>query len=161
MYSVALDFENSALTTIGESAFFQTAITEFKVPFATKTIGKNAFADSALKEVWIYNRTTQIGENAFPEGTVIHGVSGSTAEEFVKANPTLNYVFKSDVKDLLEEKLTSKDTTAKFTITKTSKGNSVTGYEGNGGLVVFPSFYNNELGSVIGANLFKNSLTLD
>ena len=167
LYNVVLNNEESMLNSIGEAAFYNTKIEKFKIPFATKTIGKNAFADSALNEVWIYNRNAVIGEGAFPDGTVIHGVAGSTAEQYVKNNAAMNYVFKADVKDILQEKLTTKDSNAKFTVSKTAKGHAISGYTGNGGLVVFPAFADYKAAngtvtkdvpiSLIGANLLKGS----
>ena len=167
LYSVSLDTENSMLASIGEAAFNNTKIEKFKIPFATKTVGKNAFANSALNEVWIYNKKATIGDNAFPAGTVIHGVVGSTAEAYVKANTSMNYAFKADIEDILEQKLTTKDANAKFTITKTANGYAIAGYSGNGGLVAFPAFadYKAKDGAVtkdapislIAANLLKGS----
>ena len=88
-------FPDSTLTTIGESAFQYTNLTEFVIPDSVTTIGKNAFyyepghlGTKLLTSVTIPNPKTTIDSTAFTGQTevVIKCYDDSTAHKFARTN---------------------------------------------------------------------------
>ena len=97
----------NAVTIIGDSAFRGTAVTSIAIPDSVTSIGEGAFSDceklsspidipdsvsnigvsafaycSLLPAITINNPKCIIGDKAIPKETIIHGFTGSTAEEY-------------------------------------------------------------------------------
>lgn len=76
------------LKTIGKAAFANTALKgNVEIPKNVTEIGAGAFQGSKnITDVYIYNANTEIKGNAFEKTVKIHGIAGSTAEEYAKKN---------------------------------------------------------------------------
>ena len=59
-----------SVTTIGEAAFFDNALTSVIIPDSVTTIGQLAFASNALTSVIIGNSVTTIGQLAFNDNAL-------------------------------------------------------------------------------------------
>ena len=74
------------VTSIGNNAFENcTSLQEVDLPASVETIGADAFKGcTSLKDVWIRNPECVFkgGATTFPAGTILHGWSPSTAEQF-------------------------------------------------------------------------------
>ena len=76
-----------SVTTIGEAAFFDNALTSVIIPDSVTTIGDDAFRLNALTSVIIPDSVTTIGERAFAENaltsvTIGNGVTSIGAQAF-------------------------------------------------------------------------------
>ncbi|MBQ6816060.1 MAG: leucine-rich repeat domain-containing protein [Clostridia bacterium] len=78
----------SSLKEIGNQAFQKSGIKGIvEIPKNVHTIGANAFAYcNGITDVYIYNPKATINGSAIPRAAVIHGVKGSTAEEYATKN---------------------------------------------------------------------------
>ena len=115
----------STLRSIGKMAFSSSGLEgALEIPKAVTQIGAGAFRGvSGLTDVYIYNPIATIGATAFDATITIHGVKGSTAEEYALAN-NIKFV------EITSSKATAADFSdnGNYTFTVNEEG-IITGYE--------------------------------
>ena len=87
------NFNDVAVTSIGDDAFENNRLTQVSIPSSVKSIGKNAFEENNLTEVSIGNSVTSIGEEAFrdnqlPEVSIPNSVKSIGVQAFYVNNLT-------------------------------------------------------------------------
>ncbi len=77
-----------SLKEIGKQAFQKAGIKGIvEIPKNVQTIGANAFAAcNDMTDIYIYNPKATISSGAIPKSVIIHGVKGSTAEDYATKN---------------------------------------------------------------------------
>lgn len=83
---ISVKFPKS-LKEIGKNAFKGAALKgELIIPENVIKIGAASFANTGVTDVYIYNKNATILPNSFPRTAKIHGVAGSTAQEYAETN---------------------------------------------------------------------------
>ena len=84
------------------------SLKSISIPEGVETVWHGAFQGSGLEEIYFYGRNTVVSYDAYiPEGTVIHGYRGSSAEAYCKQFgnifvPFDDYEFTDEIKNLYD-----------------------------------------------------------
>ena len=84
------NFNDVAVETIGDAAFFSNDLTEVIIPDFVTSIGKRAFADNQLTEVSIPNSVLTIGDGAFVQNQLIKASIGNSVTSIGEVAFTYN-----------------------------------------------------------------------
>ena len=74
------NFNDVAVTSIGEEAFQDKQLTNVIIPNSVESIGNNAFATNYLTEVIIPNSVNSIGQSAFEDNQLTEVIIGNSVE---------------------------------------------------------------------------------
>ena len=141
------NFNDVAVTSIGEEAFQDKQLTNVIIPNSVNSIGQSAFEDNQLTEVIIGNSVESIGENAFSFNELAEVIIGNSVESIgdnaFYENKLTQVIIPNSVTSIGESAFEDND------LTEVSIGNHVTSI-GN------YAFYGNQLTEVIIPDFVKS-----
>ncbi len=77
---------NEGLTTLANSVFKNSKLTEITLPASLESVGDGVFAGTTLTKMTVLNAATVFGASVVPTTTSIHAAAGSTAQTYAAEN---------------------------------------------------------------------------